>query len=232
MECHKFFEDIHTGDVVCTLCGLVDGKVLLPGWAPSQVTHEEDEVTDLIITLCRLIHANEITALHVYLDSKKKKSWFAKEAFAAACVFLACKQDCVPRTIREIADASGVEIGQLNTYIRRLCEDKNLPPTEPTDFLERFCAGIGYSDIKHAKGILESIRDCVTPRAPETVAAVAIFISYKETRGKAPDAKRFQQVTTVAVQTVRTIKNELFPQQKRRRTGKPNTITTSRVTGF
>ena len=105
------------------------------------------------------------------------------ETVVASCMYAACRQCGSPRTLDEVANASGVEkktIGRTYRMMSRQLKLK-LMPTKPEDYLQRFCSDLKVSDQvrRRAMGILRDIGDkeASSGHGPTGAAAAAIYIS-------------------------------------------------------
>ena len=105
------------------------------------------------------------------------------EGVSAAALYAACRQCGVPRTLDEVAEASGVsrkEIGRTYRFIARELGLK-LMPTSPQDYISRFCSELGLSGDVQSKAIeiLKEAADkeLTSGRGPTGVAAAAIYIA-------------------------------------------------------
>lgn len=105
------------------------------------------------------------------------------ESIIAALVYAVARQFDAPRTLDEIAEASGLEkreIGRTYRYISRELNIRILP-ADPKDFVPRFCTMLNLSDKVQAKavGILEKAKkvDITSGKGPTGVAAAAIYIA-------------------------------------------------------
>ncbi len=131
------------------------------------------------------------------------------EAVATACVYAACRQCKVPRTLDEIAEASRIsrkEIGKAYRYISREL-GFNLNPTTPIDYIPRFCSELNLDkDVQlRAVEISEKAMDkeLTSGRGPTGVSAAAIYIA-----SVLMGARRTQkEVADVAGVTEVTIRN-------------------------
>lgn len=131
------------------------------------------------------------------------------ESVVTACLYAASRQCGTPRTLDEVAKASGVEkkvVARTYRVISRQLK-LNLKPTKPEDYLQRFCTELEVSEEvrRRALGILRDIgdREASYGHAPIGAAAAAIYIScilcheYKTQRAIA----RVAGVTEVTVRT-------------------------------
>ncbi|OGI16000.1 hypothetical protein A3K63_01000 [Candidatus Micrarchaeota archaeon RBG_16_49_10] len=105
------------------------------------------------------------------------------ESVIAALVYGVSRQFGTPRTLDEIAEASGLEkrdIGRTYRYIARELDIRILP-ADPKGFVPRFCSMLNLSDKVQAKAIdiLEKANslDITSGKGPTGVAAAAIYIS-------------------------------------------------------
>ncbi|RLE43961.1 hypothetical protein DRJ22_06340 [Candidatus Woesearchaeota archaeon] len=105
------------------------------------------------------------------------------ESVIAALVYGVARQFRTPRTLDEIAEASGLEkrdIGRAYRYIARELNIRILP-ADPKDFVPRFCSMLGLSDKVQAQAakILDRAKrlDLTSGKGPTGVAAAAIYIA-------------------------------------------------------
>jgi len=105
------------------------------------------------------------------------------ESVIAALVYAVSRQFGTPRTLDEIAEASGLEkreIGRTYRYVARELKIRILP-AEPKDFVPRFCSILNLSDRVQAEAIkiLKKAKklDITSGKGPTGVAAAAIYIA-------------------------------------------------------
>jgi len=148
----------------------------------------------------------------------------ANDAIAAACLYIACRQEGVPRTFKEIVAVSTVskkEIGRCFKLILK-AHDTSVELITTGDFMSRFCGTLSLSrDVQRAATSIakKSVDlDIVPGRSPISVAAAAIYMA-----SQASDDKRTQReiadIAGVADVTIRQSYKlmlpraaELFPQ--------------------
>jgi len=147
----------------------------------------------------------------------------ANDAIAAAVLYIACRQEGVPRTFKEIVAVSTVskkEIGRCFKLILK-AHDTSVELITTGDFMSRFCGTLSLSrDIQRAAtGIAKKAvdLDIVPGRSPISVAAAAIYMA-----SQASDDKRTQReiadIAGVADVTIRQsyklmlpVATQLFP---------------------
>ncbi len=105
------------------------------------------------------------------------------EGVVAASLYAACRQNGVPRTLDEIANASHVtrkEIGRTYRFMTRELKLR-LMPTRPQDYVSRFCSELKLSGAvqSRAMDILKDATDkeLTSGRGPTGVAAAAIYVA-------------------------------------------------------
>ncbi|PIK46502.1 putative transcription initiation factor IIB [Apostichopus japonicus] len=162
-------------------------------------------------------------ALFKKVNDQKNLRGRSYNAIAAACLYIACRQEGVPRTFKEICAVCSVskkEIGRCFKLILRALET-NVELIKTGDFMSRFCTNLSLPPPvkKAATHIAKKAvdMDLVSGRSPISVAAAAIYMA-----SQASDQKRSQKeigdIAGVADVTIRQSykliyprANELFP---------------------
>lgn len=105
------------------------------------------------------------------------------EAIISALLYITCKDEGAPRTLDEIAKASGVdkkEIGKTYRYIARKMTLRILP-AKAQDYVPRFGSLLGLSEkvqVRAVEVLDDASKDDVTSgKGPIGVAAAALYIS-------------------------------------------------------
>ena len=108
----------------------------------------------------------------------------SNEAIAAACLYIACRQEGVPRTFKEIVAVSTVnkrDIGRCFKIILKSHEDTKVGLVDSGDFMSRFCGLLGLTrEIQRAAmTIAKKARDLALTegRPPVSVAAASIYMA-------------------------------------------------------
>ena len=136
------------------------------------------------------------------------------EGVVAAALYAACRQVSVPRTLDEIASYSRVdrkEIGRTYRFIARELGLK-LMPTNPADYVPRFCTTLKLSGEVQKKAI-EIIKkaeekELTSGRGPTGVAAAAIYIA-SILSGERRTQREVAEVAGVTEVTIRNRYKEL-----------------------
>ena len=137
------------------------------------------------------------------------------ESVTSACIYIACREYKVPRTLDEIVEHSRVdkkEIGRSYRFITRELEIK-LYPTSPVDYIPRFATELGLSGKvqRKAQDILEgAIKVGLTSgRGPTGVCAAAIYLA-AIMEGERRTQKAVSEVAKVTEVTVRNRYKEII----------------------
>jgi transcription initiation factor TFIIB len=131
------------------------------------------------------------------------------EAVVAAVLYSVCRTYNVPRTLNEMAEASGLtkkEIGRTYRFIVKEL-DLSVPLTDPSYYISRFVSVLGLSGKVEEKGkeiVKKAIKSgLISGRGPTGVAAAAVYIA-----ALLENERRTQkEVATVAGVTEVTIRN-------------------------
>lgn len=132
----------------------------------------------------------------------------SNDAIASACLYIACRQDGVPRTFKEICAISKIpkkEIGRCFKLILRTLE-ANVTVITSGDFMDRFCSALSLSTavIRASKHIAKKAvdLDLVPGRSPVSVAAAAIYLASQASEDK-KSQKEIGDIAGVAEVTIR-----------------------------
>lgn len=107
----------------------------------------------------------------------------ANDAIASACLYIACRQEGVPRTFKEICAVSKIskkEIGRCFKLILKALET-SVDLITTGDFMSRFCSNLGLPNMVQraathiARKAVEL--DIVPGRSPISVTAAAIYMA-------------------------------------------------------
>jgi transcription initiation factor TFIIB len=129
------------------------------------------------------------------------------EGVTSACVYAACRQTKLPRTLDEIADASRVDKKEIGRSYRFMAKElgMKLPPTNPSDYISRFASELGLSgrvQMRAKDMIDQAIRSgLMSGRGPMGVAAAALYIAaiLEGERRTQRDVSEVAKVTEVTV---------------------------------
>ncbi|KAK0178731.1 hypothetical protein PV327_007594 [Microctonus hyperodae] len=140
----------------------------------------------------------------------------ANDAIASACLYIACRQEGVPRTFKEICAVSKIskkEIGRCFKLILKALET-SVDLITTGDFMSRFCATLGLPNmVQRAATVIAKKAgeiDIVPGRSPISIAAAAIYMA-----SQASDQKKSQKeigdIAGVADVTIRQSYKLMYP---------------------
>jgi len=132
------------------------------------------------------------SAQHIFHTVHKNKliKGRSNNAIIAACMFVACRQQSVPRTFREISavtngDVSIKDIGRCYKIIRKAlvsnANSSELSSSSSSDLIDRFCSKLKLPiEVKKlATSIVKNVDEIpnLTSRSPNSLAAAAIYLA-------------------------------------------------------
>ncbi|XP_023707441.1 transcription initiation factor IIB [Cryptotermes secundus] len=140
----------------------------------------------------------------------------ANDAIASACLYIACRQEGVPRTFKEICAVSKIskkEIGRCFKLILKALET-SVDLITTGDFMSRFCSNLGLPNMVQraathiARKAVEL--DIVPGRSPISVAAAAIYMASQASEDKRSQ-KEIGDIAGVADVTIRQSYKLMYP---------------------
>ncbi|KAG6397293.1 hypothetical protein SASPL_143459 [Salvia splendens] len=143
------------------------------------------------------------------------------DALVGACIYIACRQEGKPRTVKEIcsivAGATKKEIGRAKEFIvKQLKVDKggpvDLTTIRPGDYLRRFCSNLGmtHEEVKAVQETVQKAGNFDIRRSPISIAAAIIFMITQISEAKKP-LRDISLATTVAEGTIKNAYKDLYP---------------------
>ena len=173
------------GTHVRTCCGLVLDQVCFEEPKPSldwnNNNNNNNNINDDVIeSLCEYSERGAIDdhtrslAQNIYYNFTSKHSSLHKNTLLATSIYIACKQNQVPRTMKEICSLTGCEIKSLGRY-EKLVSEQHFP-TNASDYIDRFGCKLHlkFQQIRKVKSFLRSSKINQT-FSPVNVAAAALY---------------------------------------------------------
>ncbi|XP_041999498.1 transcription initiation factor IIB-2-like [Salvia splendens] len=143
------------------------------------------------------------------------------EALVAGCIYIACRQESKPRTVKEIcsivAGATKKEIGRAKEFIVKQLKvemgtSMEMGTIHAGDYLRRFCSNLGMSN-EEVKAVQETVQKAGNfdiRRSPISIAAAIIFMITQLSESKKP-LRDISLATTVAEGTIKNAYKDLYP---------------------
>ncbi|KAF2312081.1 hypothetical protein GH714_027995 [Hevea brasiliensis] len=166
--------------------------------------------------------ANEI---YKKVEDQKPLRGRNQDAILAACLYIACRQEDKPRTVKEICSvangATKKEIGRAKEYIVKqleveLGQSMEMGTIHAGDFLRRFCSHLGMNNqaVKAAQEAVQKSEELDIRRSPISIAAAIIYIITQLSEDKKL-LKDISLSTGVAEGTIRNSYKDLYPYAAR-----------------
>ncbi len=128
------------------------------------------------------------------------------EGVATACLYAACRQEGIPRSLEEVSDVSRVEqkeIGRTYRYVAQELELK-MEPVDPKQYVPRFASELELSEEVQSKAneIIDTTAEqgLLSGKSPTGYAAAAIYAASllcneKKTQREVADVAQVTEVT-------------------------------------
>lgn len=141
----------------------------------------------------------------------------SNDAISAACLYIACRQEGVPRTFKEICAISRISKKEIGRSFKLIV--KNLETSVDLitsgDFMSRFCSNLELpNSIQKAATFIARKAvdiDLVAGRSPISVAAAAIYMASQASEMK-KSQKDISEVAGVAEVTIRQAYKLMYPK--------------------
>ncbi|XP_076342105.1 transcription initiation factor IIB-like isoform X1 [Tachypleus tridentatus] len=141
----------------------------------------------------------------------------SNDAIASSCLYIACRQEGVPRTFKEICAVSKVskkEIGRCFKLILKALET-SVDLITTGDFMSRFCSNLGLPNTVQRAATYIARKavelDIVPGRSPISVAAAAIYMASQASEDK-KNQKEIGDIAGVADVTIRQSYKLMYPK--------------------
>nr|GMD00184.1 transcription initiation factor IIB-2-like [Ipomoea batatas] len=143
------------------------------------------------------------------------------DALVAACIYIACRQEGKPRTVKEICSiangATKKEIGRAKEFIVKqlkveMGESMEMGTIHAGDYLRRFCSNLGMSneEVKAVQETVQKSEEFDIRRSPISIAAAIIYMITQLSDSKKP-LRDISLATTVAEGTIKNAYKDLYP---------------------
>lgn len=139
----------------------------------------------------------------------------SNDAISAACLYIACRQEGVPRTFKEICAISRISKKEISRSFKLIIKnlETNVDVITSGDFMSRFCANLGLPPkIQQAATYIARKAvdfDLVSGRSPISVAAASIYMASQASADK-KSQKEISEIAGVAEVTIRQSYKEMF----------------------
>lgn len=192
-------------------------------WHKRVTTAIERNLKNAMIELKRIVSYLKLTSQVQETSAKLYREAVSKglvrgrsmESVISACVYAACRQHEVPRTLEELSEASGIdkkEIGRTYRFVTRELRVKILP-SNPVDYVARFAAELRLSPKTQTKSV-EILMDAqrlelTSGRGPTGIAAAALYVA-SLLNGEKRTQREVAEVAGVTEVTIRNRYKEII----------------------
>ncbi|MES1904732.1 MAG: Transcription initiation factor IIB [Paramarteilia canceri] len=139
------------------------------------------------------------------------------DALVVGSIYIACRCEGVPRTLKELCAVSGiskVDIGRIFKKMKNVM-NINISSVAPDSYIERFCSNmeLPIEVIKLARKICIKVSEAnlVTGRSPLSIAAVSISIAATILTQKAFNLRKIAEDCGVTESTIKSVYKSIKP---------------------
>jgi len=156
-------------------------------------------------------------AIRLYIEAFKRKLLRGRSinGMVAACLYFACREKKIPRTLQEILDETSVNAKDVRRCYRTIIKELNLkvPSTDPISLIPRFIAELNLDteDEKTTIKILKTFTSkfSTSGKDPKGLCAGALYLACK-IRAKRVSQKDIAMLVGVTEVTLRSRYKELI----------------------
>ncbi|KAJ2696292.1 transcription initiation factor IIB [Coemansia sp. IMI 203386] len=137
------------------------------------------------------------------------------DAIIAACIFLACRRESVPRTFKEICALTKVDkkdVGRTFKFLKTKLKEQTAT-TSSNDLIDRFCSNLSLDQETNriTKLLADKANDLenVSGKSPVSIASACIYMASHLT-GNGRDAKDISRIAGVGEATIKTTYKILY----------------------
>ena len=195
------------GCYVCTYCGMVQDTPCFE----YEFQFRDDKVSlkdSLLSEFCHRLAVDNITQADsesLYNNSVRKNPNIQKLILLTCSLYIACKRNNCPRTMREISAVSGVDVKHIGQYEHLVCSQYY--PTKASDYVNRFGSKLEleYNQIqKINQGLLKVTKYTDNPRS------VCAAVIYKTMQHLGVDLKQLEDITGIPSSTIKRISKKIY----------------------
>ena len=130
------------------------------------------------------------------------------DAISAACVYIACRQEGVPRSFKEIVATCSVSKVKISRCFQQILKEFDIKTEMITtdDFMQRFCSNLNLTNMlaKVALHVAKTATDMdIAPgRSPISIAAAAIYVATQVSKHEKKSLKEIADVAGVSKVTI------------------------------
>jgi transcription initiation factor TFIIB len=171
-----------------TLISNNKGDHAIPRWQDGvsnsdRVLLQGFDIIEIIANRLGLVQPIKDRAKEIFKKIEEQKTCIMRkrDSICAACLFISCRENKLPRTLNEISSVVyGVtkkEINKAVQSIKRHVELEDMGTLNPSELVRRFCSNLGMKNhaVKAVHEAVEKIQDVDIRRNPKSVLAAIIY---------------------------------------------------------
>ena len=195
------------GCYVCTYCGVVQDTPCFE----YKFQFRDDKVSlkdSLLGEFCHRLAVDNITQADsesLYNNSVRKNPNIQKLILLTCSLYIACKRNNCPRTMREISAVSGVDVKHIGQYEHLVCSQYY--PTKPSDYVNRFGSKLELKYNQIQKINQELLKVTKYTDNPISVCAAVI---YKTMQHLGIDLNQLEDITGIPSSTIKRISKKIY----------------------
>ena len=148
----------------------------------------------------------------------KSVTGWSNDGIGAACLYMACRLEQIPRTLNEISAVSNTSRKIINRIFKRIKKTQQLEGVgfiTPDDYISGFCSKLQLSNAiqkasKHIAQRATELKLCVD-RSPISIAVAAIFMASQASEDKML-AKDIRDMTSIPISTIYLTYSLMYPE--------------------
>ena len=189
------------GTHVCTQCGVVQDMICFENYEDS--SYQITRVNPFLLEVCHRLEIDSITkndANKIYIKAVLEYPYLRKHILMSTSIYIATKKNLVPRTLKEISVASGINVKKIGDYERMIC--RKYYPVNATEYIYRFGTRLNmtFSQINKIDKEIQGLEHRTKIQNPVLLCATYL---YKFMNQSNKCLIQIQEVTGIPVSTLK-----------------------------
>jgi len=162
----------------------------------------------LLSEFCHRLSVDNITQADselLYNNSVRKNPNIQKLILLTCSLYVACKRNNCPRTMKEISAVSGVDVKHIGQYEHLVCA--RYYPTKPSDYVDRFGSKLelNYKQIQKINQELLKVSKCT-----DNPINLCVAVIYKTMQHIGIDIKQLEDITGIPSSTIKRLSKNIY----------------------
>ena len=157
---------------------------------------------------CHRLSVDNITQADselLYNNSVRKNPNIQKLILLTCSLYIACKRNNCPRTMKEISAVSGVDVKHIGQYEHLVCA--RYYPTKPSDYVDRFGSKLelNYKQIQKINQELLKVSKCT-----DNPINLCVAVIYKTMQHIGIDIKQLEDIIGIPSSTIKRLSKKIY----------------------